>query len=188
MKQPSNLILASGSPRRKQILTEAGIIFSVKTKPIEEVFPDNMSATQIPEYLANRKAEVFEPEISDEVIITADTIVVLENKILGKPGSYDEAFSMLKMLSGKSHEVITGVCIFSQHKKITFSNITKVNFKEITDDQIDYYINNFQPYDKAGAYGIQDWLGLFAVESIQGSYYNVVGLPVHLVIEKLADF
>lgn len=189
MKQPDKLILASGSPRRKQILTEAGIIFSTKIKPTEEVFPENMSATQIPEYLANRKAEAFQDEISnEEVILTADTIVVLENKILGKPSSYEEAHSMLKMLSGQSHEVITGVCLYSKHKKLTFSNITKVFFKEITDEQIDYYIKNYQPFDKAGAYGIQDWLGLVAVNSIQGSYYNVVGLPIHLVLEKLATF
>jgi len=188
LKPSNSIILASGSPRRKQILSEAGIIFEVKTKPTPETFPKSLPIDQIAQYLAQAKANAFSDELSNHIIIAADTIVVMGDIVLGKPANFEEAFSMLKMLSGNTHEVITGVCILSTNKMDVFSDRTKVTFRNLSDDEIVYYINNYQPFDKAGSYGIQEWIGQIGIENISGSYYNVMGLPIHLVYQKLQSF
>lgn len=186
MIKPDTIILASGSPRRQQLLKEAGIFFTVRTKPTDESFPEDMSVYQVPEFLARKKAFAFLDELSsDQLIIAADTVVVHRNEILGKPSSPEEAFSMLKRLSGQSHEVITGVCLLSKICEEHFSDRTTVCFRPLSDKQINYYLAGYNPYDKAGSYGIQDWIGLIGVEKISGSYFNVMGLPVHLIYEKL---
>ena len=182
------IILASGSPRRKQLLEDIGIVFTVKTKDTQEDFLPTLPAHEIPVILAIRKAEAFLGEITDEIIITADTIVAINNQILNKPADFAEAKIMLKMLSGVPHDVITGVCIMSKTKKITFADTTKVFLKELTDEEIHFYIENYKPYDKAGSYGAQEWLGMIGMERIEGSYFNVMGLPVHLVYENLKKF
>ncbi len=196
MKSPINInskkiILASNSPRRKELLENLNIPFEIKVKNTpEETYPENLLKTEIPEYLAIKKASFYKNETnqSDTIIITADTIVYCENRILGKPKNYDEAFKMLKLLSGRAHEVITGVAITSKNKQVVFSSVTKVFFKELTDDEIDYYIQAFKPYDKAGAYGIQEWIGMVGIKKIEGSYYNVVGLPVQKLYSELLKY
>lgn len=182
----NSIILASGSPRRKQLLAEAGIVFSVQTKPTDESYPETMDVYQVPEFLAGKKALAFKSDLSaDQIIIAADTVVIHEKRILGKPSSNEEAFQMLKSLSGRSHEVVTGVCLLSRTREERFSDLTTVFFKSLSEEQINHYISHYHPYDKAGGYGIQDWIGLIGVEKISGSYFNVMGLPVHLVYEKL---
>lgn len=188
MKINTKLILASGSPRRQQILKEAGIIFFIKTKPTPEDYPANLTPEEIPEFLARKKAFPFLGEISEEIVISADTVVILDGEVIGKPADFDDAFQMLKKLSGKKHRVTTGVCIASKEKQISFSDHTDVYFKVLSDDDINYYLNNYKPYDKAGAYGIQEWIGYIGIEKINGSFYNVMGLPVHLVIDHLKEF
>ena len=196
MKSPINInskkiILASKSPRRKELLENLNIPFVIEVKNTpEETYPENLLKVEIPEYLAIKKASFYKNETnqSDTIIITADTIVYCENRILGKPENYDEAFEMLKLLSGRAHEVITGVAITSKNKQVVFSSVTKVFFKELTDDEIDYYIQAFKPYDKAGAYGIQEWIGMVGIKKIEGSYYNVVGLPVQKLYSELLKY
>lgn len=183
------LILASNSPRRKQLLEQAGFEFVVRVKDTEESFPEDLDTAMVPEYLALKKAEAFREElIGDEIVITADTIVALDNKVLNKPVDIKEAYEMLSNLSGRSHEVYTGVCLLSRNKQITFAEKTIVHFRPLEQSEIDYYIENYMPYDKAGAYGVQEWLGLVAIEKIEGSYFNVMGLPVHRVYEELKRF
>ncbi len=196
MKKVTNIsfkkiILASNSPRRKELLENLNIPFEVKVKDTpDETYPDTLSKIEIPEYLAIKKASFYrdETEQPDTILITADTIVHCDNRVLGKPEDYNEAFEMLKLLSGKAHEVITGVAITSKEKQTVFNSVTKVFFKELTNDEIDYYINAFQPYDKAGAYGIQEWIGMVGIEKIEGSYYNVVGLPVQKLYSELMKY
>lgn len=148
-----------------------------------------MPAHQIPQYLSNLKSDAFMKNMRDnELIITADTLVILDGSVLGKPKDHDEAVSMLRRLSGKTHQVITGVTISTLEKRTTFSTETKVKFAELSDSDIEYYVDNFLPYDKAGAYGIQEWIGCVAVEAIEGSFYNVMGLPVHQLIKELRAF
>jgi septum formation protein len=186
-----NIILASNSPRRKELLENINIPFEVKVKDTpDETYPDSLTKIEIPEYLAIKKASFYSDEIEqpDTILITADTIVYCDNLVLGKPENYKEAFDMLKLLSGKAHEVITGVAITSKEKQIVFNSVTKVFFKEMTDDEIDYYIQTFKPYDKAGAYGIQEWIGMVGIEKIEGSYYNVVGLPVQKLYSELLKY
>lgn len=185
---PSKLILASNSPRRQTLLKEAGINFSIKIKDIKEEYPPGLTKEQIPIFLAKLKAEAFKNEIKDETVITADTIVAINNQILGKPKGEDEAIEMLKLLSGNKHEVITGVCILNSKKEHSFIDITEVYFKELSEEEINYYIKKFKPFDKAGAYGIQEWIGMIGIEKIVGSYFNVMGLPVHRVVEELRKF
>ena len=183
------IVLASKSPRRKQLLEELGISFEVKILDVEEVYPDDMPTEAIPAFLAELKAKPFEKELTDDtLVITADTIVCCDHHVLGKPANYDEAFRMLKLLSGRVHQVATGVCIVTKHKKKTFTATSDVFFKELTDEEIDYYVRNFKPYDNAGAYGIQEWIGYIAVERIEGSYFNVMGLPVQRLYEELRKF
>jgi len=185
-----HVILASASPRRKQLLEELGIQFVVNPKNIDESFDAELSPQKVAERLSEKKAKAFTLEELNEntLIIAADTIVTIDDQILGKPSNSDEAKRMLRQLSGRSHEVITGVTIRTSDKIITFSVSTKVYFKKLTDEEMDYYIHHFQPYDKAGAYGIQEWIGHAAIEWIEGSYFNVMGLPTHSLYEKLLKF
>ncbi len=182
------LILASKSPRRKELLKAAGFTFEIKVIETDESFPQDLPVQEVAQYVAQKKANAFARKINDEIIITADTMVISENQALGKPKNAAEAKLMLQNLSGKSHQVITGVCIFSREKEVSFDKTTAVLFKTLTDTEIDYYINHFQPFDKAGAYGIQEWIGMIGIEKITGSYYNVMGLPTHRVYEVLMEF
>ncbi|MCD4794632.1 MAG: Maf family nucleotide pyrophosphatase [Bacteroidales bacterium] len=192
MKNISNkkLLLASKSPRRKQLMEDAGFEFEIiNSKKLTEKIPKHISNEEAAVYLAEYKANAYKDQISENtVLITADTIVCLNNKILGKPKDHEEAFQMIRSLSGKKHKVITGVTIISADKSISFSSSTDVYFKEMSDEEINYYINNYKPFDKAGAYGIQEWIGLTCIEKIKGSYFNVMGLPIQKVCEALKEF
>lgn len=184
-----HLILASQSPRRHQMLQELGIDFEIKTKEVDEVYPEGLSPKEIPVYLAELKASVFESDVkNNELVITADTIVCIDNWILGKPKDREEAVEMLSALSGRSHQVISGVCLKSAKKKVSFATTTEVHFKKLSKEEIDYYIDNYKPYDKAGAYGIQEWIGFIGIDGIEGSYFNVVGLPIQRLYEELSKF
>lgn len=183
------LTAATKSPRRHQLLKEMGLEFEVKVKEVDENFPLSLQAEQIPLYLCNLKADSFDEEIDEnEIILTADTVVWIENQVLNKPYDYNDAVRMLNLLSGKRHEVYTGVCLKSKNKKVSFFARTDVYFKNLSQQEIEYYINNYQPYDKAGSYGAQDWIGLIGVEKIEGSYFNVMGLPVKELYEQLNAF
>nr|WP_322625267.1 Maf-like protein [uncultured Flavobacterium sp.] len=181
------LVLASGSPRRQQFLRELDVDFEIRLKDIEEIYPDTLQGAEITDFLAVLKANAFEPA-PNEIILTSDTIVWHKNKALGKPKDYDDAFAMLQSLAGNTHEVITSVCIKSAEKSEVFNETTRVTFNPLSDDEIKYYLDKYQPYDKAGSYGIQEWIGLVAIARIEGSYANVVGLPVDKVYQKLSDF
>jgi septum formation protein len=186
MKLKTPVILASGSPRRQELLRELGIPFEIILKQVDETYPDHLEKEQVALYLAEKKASAYDAEvITGKLVITADTIVCAGNIILGKPEDFDDGVRMLKLLSGKGHEVITAVCIRSASGQTTFFDTTSVYFKNLTDEEIRFYIDKCKPYDKAGAYGIQEWIGLIGIERIDGSYYNVVGLPVRKVYEHL---
>ena len=183
------LILASNSPRRKELLEKLDLDFTVRVKEVAEDFPENLRREEIAEYLANRKAEAYQPDMQpDEIILTADTIVCLEDQVLNKPADEAEAYRMLTLLSGRQHTVITGVCLLSRDKKVLFHDATQVYFKSLSETEINYYLEHYAPYDKAGAYGAQDWLGLIAIERLEGSFYNVMGLPVHAIYAELLEF
>ena len=183
------LILASNSPRRKELLDKLDIDFEVRVKEVAEDFPESLRREEIAEYLANRKAEAYEADMQPgEIILTADTIVCLDDQVLNKPAGEEEAFRMLTLLSGRQHTVITGVCLLSREKKVLFHDTTQVYFKPLLETEINYYLEHYGPYDKAGAYGAQDWLGLIAIERLEGSYYNVMGLPVHAIYSELLEF
>jgi septum formation protein len=182
------LVLASTSPRRQYLMSEAGFKFTVEKPQVDETFPQQMPVEQVPRYLAAKKAESFRPSIKDEIIVTADTVVILDGKILNKPDDEKHARQMLKALSGKTHLVITGVSIISKEKEETFEDITEVTFKNLTDEEIAFYVERYKPYDKAGAYGAQDWVGMVAIEKINGSYFNVMGLPVNKVYQHLQNW
>jgi len=180
------IILASGSPRRQQMLKDAGILFEIRIKDYPEKYDANLKGKEIAEFLAEQKASLFKSEISDnEIIITADTVVWCNNEVLGKPADKDDARHMIKMLSGNTHEVITGVSLLSTRSQKTFSDTTRVTFEKMSDEEIDFYINGYKPFDKAGAYGIQEWIGLRYCSRIEGSYFNVVGLPVNRLVKEL---
>lgn len=181
------IILASQSPRRQELLAQTGITFEVETRPVEENFPNDLTREKISEYLAKLKAEAFAGIHAEEIILTADTIVWYQNQALGKPKNAEEARNMLQSLSGKSHEVITSVCLKNNTDYRVFSDITQVFFRKLSDKEIDYYISNYQPFDKAGAYGIQEWIGAVGIEKIIGSYNNVVGLPTEKLIYELKN-
>jgi len=183
-----SIILASQSPRRKELLSLLDLEFTVEVKSIDEIFPKDLNTSKVAEYLAELKASAFTNIKDDQVIITADTVVILNDTILGKPKDKAEATEMLHRLSNRSHEVITGVCLKSAQKTSTFSSSTKVYFKDLTDAEIDYYIENYKPYDKAGSYGIQEWIGAIGITKIEGSYFNVVGLPIQELNEQLKKF
>lgn len=177
-----NIILASGSPRRQQFFKDLNLDFEIRLKEIEEVYPDHLQGVEITNFLAELKAAAFNNEIkSNEILVTSDTIVWFENKALGKPKDYDDAFNMLRSMSGKTHEVITSVCFKTKETIKVIHETTSVTFHTFSDDAIHYYLEQYKPFDKAGAYGIQDWIGLIGIAKIDGSYTNVVGLPTHLV-------
>lgn len=184
------IILASGSPRRQELLKEMGLEFQINFREVDEVYPPELKGKEIAEYLAKLKASAFsKEEIPDKhILITADTIVCLGDKLLEKPENFEQAQEMLTLLSGKWHEVITGVCLKSNKKEKIFSASTKVRFKKLTTAEIKYYIENYNPYDKAGAYGIQEWIGFIGIREISGSFYNVMGLPVQKLYEELQKF
>lgn len=222
MKPERPLILASSSPRRQYLMKEAGFEFQIEKPEVDEIFPGDMPVNQVARYLAALKAEFFRPKLRDAIVLTADTVVILDDRILNKPGDRDEAIHMLSSLSGRTHTVMTGVCIVSKEKEISFDDTTHVTFAPLSRDQIERYVDHFQPYDKAGSYGAQDCLpeGLnpfsaeeltflehihksqlvtdtmqssktirphvAIIQKIAGSYFNVMGLPVHLVCDRLA--
>jgi len=179
------IILASKSPRRQELLKLMGFDFQVVLREVDESFPPELTPSEIAVYISEKKAKAFDLLVENEIVITADTIVSIDGKILGKPENEEHAFEMLSELSGKRHEVITGVSLLKNHQLISFYELTEVFFKEISAEEIQYYIQTFQPADKAGAYGIQEWIGLIAVDRINGSYSNVVGLPTHRLYTEL---
>ena len=179
------IILSSNSPRRKELLTGLDIPFEVKVlSGIDESYPEGLGVEEIPQYIAMEKAAAYDIA-EDEIVITADTVVVLGDAILGKPVDESDAKNMLRALSGNTHRVVTGVCITSADKQRKFSVVSEVTFKVLSDTEIDYYVNRYRPFDKAGAYGIQEWIGYVGVTSLKGSYFNVMGLPVQRIYEEL---
>lgn len=185
------IVLASNSPRRRELLAGLGIDFEVRVLPdIDESYPEGKLATaDIPRYIAEKKAEAYLDRMgSDELIITADTVVIVGDEVLGKPADGDEARVMLGKISGRTHQVVTGVCIVTCGRRKSFSVSTDVTFKVLTDEATDYYISEYRPFDKAGAYGIQEWIGYVGVTGLEGSYFNVMGLPVQRIYSELLDF
>jgi septum formation protein len=182
------IVLASSSPRRQYLMREAGFEFTVEKPDADESYPDDLPVEQVARYLAVKKAESLRTSILHEVIVTADTIVILEGKIINKPADRTEAIQMLSMLSGKTHLVMTGVCILSAEKEVSFDDTTEVTFRNLSQKEIEYYVDTHKPYDKAGAYGAQDFIGMIAIEKIVGSYFNVMGLPIHKVYEQLSTW
>lgn len=184
-----SIILGSQSPRRRELFAGLNLPFVVEVREVDELYPQEMGPLEVPEYLAILKAMAFKPDFkTDNLLITADTIVLIEDRILGKPLDYSHAFEMLQQLSGKKHLVVTGVCLTSMEKQVTFSDHTDVFFKALTDNEIDYYLTHYRPFDKAGSYGVQEWIGYVAIEKIEGSYFNVMGLPVQRLYEALLNF
>jgi septum formation protein len=181
------IILASGSPRRHYFFKELDIDFTIQVREIEEVYPDHLIRTEITDYLAQLKASVFTNLKENDILVTSDTIVWKDDKAIGKPKDREDAIAMLQNLSGTMHEVFTSVCFTSQHFQKTINDTTKVWFKELTLDEIEHYLDNYEPYDKAGSYGIQDWLGYIGIEKLEGSFFNVMGLPTRLVYKTLVE-
>ena len=187
MKQ-YNIILASKSPRRRELLAGLGLQFTVKTIPgIDESFPSDLSALDVPQYIAHKKAEAYQANGND-LVITADTLVIVDDEILGKPKDAADAHRMLKLISGRKHQVVTGVCMMSSYCHRAFSVVTDVAFKTLSDEEIDYYVSHYKPFDKAGAYGIQEWIGYIGVTSLHGSYFNVMSCLMlnHFPLNKAA--
>ncbi|MDT7831857.1 Maf family nucleotide pyrophosphatase [Flavobacteriaceae bacterium S356] len=180
-----SIILASGSPRRQQFFKDLDIPFSIQLKEVEEIYPEDLMAEEITDYLARLKSQQFTEIQDNEVVITSDTIVWLNERALGKPKNYNDAFLMLQSLSGRSHDVYTSICIKTKNNEKVISDCTKVYFKELSDKEIHYYLKEYKPFDKAGSYGIQDWIGLIGIDKIEGSYFNVMGLPVHKLYKEL---
>lgn len=190
MLENNNIILGSGSPRRKELLGGLGVHFSVLVrKGISEDYPAELSAHQVAQYIAEEKMSAYtDLLVGNTIVITADTVVICDNEIMGKPADGAEAKVMLHKLSGRTHQVTTGVCIASKEKRKSFHVTTDVTFKPLSEEEIDYYISNYKPFDKAGAYGIQEWIGYIGVTSLNGSYFNVMGLPVQRIYEMLQGF
>lgn len=183
------LILASGSPRRRQLMEGAGFNFELRVKDTPEDYPADMQPEAVPEYLAQKKAVPFKGELKrDELLITADTVVCIGAKILGKPKDREDAIRILHLLSGQKHTVVSGVCLTTVDRTLSFSVKTDVYFRPLKDTEIEYYIDTFKPFDKAGAYGIQEWIGYVGIERIDGSFYNVMGLPIQVVCKYLSEF
>ena len=182
-----NVVLASNSPRRKELMSGLGIDYVVKTLPdVDESYPGTLRGEEIPAYISREKADAYKKLIQpDELLITADTIVWLDGEVLGKPKDKEDAVRMLRKLSGASHQVITGVCLTTKDWQKSFTATTDVTFAALTDEEIDYYVGKYAPMDKAGAYGVQEWIGFIGVEAISGSYFNVMGLPVQRIYEEL---
>jgi septum formation protein len=182
-------ILGSQSPRRKELLAGIGVEFEVRIKDTEEVYPDSLPASEVPEFLAKLKANALLPDLADyEVVICADTVVILEGEILGKPTDFNDAKQMLTRLSGKRHTVITGVFIGSKTKSTSFSEHTEVEFEDLMEEEIEFYINHYKPFDKAGSYGVQEWIGYVAVKRMEGTYTNVMGLPTNRLHREILKF
>lgn len=184
------IILASNSPRRKELLAGIDVDYELKMLPdIDESFPETMQVDEVAEYLAKKKATAYLPELNDdELLITADAIVLLDDMVIGKPADEDDAIRMLKLLSGRTHRVITGVCMTSKKREVSFSDTAYVTFGSLSDEEIRYYVSKYKPYDKAGSYGVQEWIGYVAVERIEGSYFNVMGFPIFKVYKELKQF
>ena len=184
------VVLASNSPRRKELLSGLGISYEVKTMPdIDESFPKGLAEVEIPVYIARSKADAYRPLMNDdELIITADTIVWLDGEVMGKPSDEIDARRMLHALSGQTHQVITGVCLTTVFRQKSFATVTDVTFSRLSDEEIDYYVEHYRPMDKAGSYGIQEWIGFVGVERISGSYFNVVGMPIQRLYTELKSF
>ena len=183
------IVLASKSPRRRELLAGLELEFTVESKDVEEIYPEGMPAEEIPVYLAQLKAAPYQGELDDNtLVITSDTIVLLNGEVLGKPTDADDAIAMLGKLSGAMHQVITGVCLTSAHKTHSFSTTTNVYFRHLSSEEIAFYVHAYKPFDKAGSYGIQEWIGYAAIERIEGSYFNVMGLPVQRLYQELLAF
>ena len=182
-----SIILGSASPRRQQFFKDLQLNFTIQVKEVDEVYPAELQGSEITDYLADLKSKAFTNLGDNELVITSDTIVWLENKALEKPKNEAEAFAMLRKMSGKKHEVITSISLKTAHSQKIVNDTTAVFFKELTDDEIEYYIKNYQPFDKAGGYGIQEWIGFIGIEKIEGSYFNVMGLPVHKLYKELQN-
>ena len=182
-----NIILASGSPRRQAFFKELNLDFTIQVKAVDETYPSNLKRSEITDYLSQLKASVFLDLDENDILITSDTIVWKDEKALGKPKDFGEAKEMLQNLSGQMHEVITSVCFTSKEFQKTVNDVTKVWFKKLSDEEIDFYINNYKPFDKAGSYGIQEWIGYIGIEKIEGCYFNVMGLPTRLVYKTLTE-
>lgn len=184
------LVLASASPRRKELLAGLGVDFTIDTgNTFEEIAPEGMPLQQIPEYMAKGKSHGFHRTLmADEILITADTMVLCADEIMGKPADRDDAMRMLLKLQDNRHQVLTGVCIRSLGREVSFTASTDVTFGKLSMEEIDFYIDNYRPFDKAGAYGVQEWIGYAGIKGIEGSYFNVVGLPVHMLYQKLKEF
>ena len=181
-----HIILASGSPRRQQFLKDLNLDFEIRLKPVEEVYPDRLYKHEIPDYLAQLKSLPFKEELKEhEILITSDTIVWHEENALGKPADRYGAIAMLESLSGKIHEVITSICLTTATLQKTVNSTTRVHFRNLTSEEIEFYVDTYKPFDKAGAYGIQEWIGQIGIDRIEGSYFNVVGLPVDLLYKNL---
>ncbi len=185
-----NIILASNSPRRKELLSGLNIPYEIKTLPdIDESYPDSLTGEDIAIYIAKEKANAYLDQLDENtLLITADTIVLLDGKVYGKPSDETDAKQMLRDLSGKTHQVITGVCITTKDKQVSFGVSSEVRFSKLDDDEIEYYVSNYKPFDKAGAYGVQEWIGYIAVEYISGSYFNIMGLPIQRLYRELKKF
>lgn len=185
-----HILLASKSPRRRELLTQLRVPFDIVTiGGLEESYPDDIPPEEVAAYICSKKADAYSGMLrTNELIITADTIVLLGNEVMGKPADAADAVEMLMRLSGKVHKVISGVCIMTKMKRVVFTTITEVKFSELSREEVQFYIDKYSPLDKAGAYGIQEWIGCVAVESIHGSFYNVMGLPVHQLYQELKEF
>ncbi len=183
------IILASKSPRRHNLLQGLRIDFEIRTKHVDESFSEELKGAEIPEFLARKKADAFRDSLlENELVITSDTVVCLGDSVFNKPDTEEEAIEMIATLSGKSHQVITGVCLTTSGKQAVFSDVTKVYFAQLEKAEIEWYVKNFKPYDKAGAYGIQEWIGYIGIEKIEGSFYNVMGLPTQKLYVELKKF
>ncbi|TCN67544.1 Maf family nucleotide pyrophosphatase [Acetobacteroides hydrogenigenes] len=182
-----HLILASKSPRRRQLLRDAGFEFTLADSfEVEEIYPETLAAEEVAEFLSNLKADAYPVALKgNDVLITSDTVVVADGEVMGKPADYDDAFRMLRKLSGRMHKVITAVCIRTVSQKLSFSDECDVFFDELSDEEIDFYLRHYKPYDKAGAYGIQEWIGYVGISRIEGSFFTVMGFPIHRVYQEL---
>lgn len=181
------IILASGSPRRQRFFEDLEIPVTIDVRPVDEVFPEHLKEEQITDYLSALKAEAFDDLKERQILVTSDTIVYNDGEALGKPKDHQEAVKMITSLSGKDHDVITSVCFSTRNSQKILNHTTRVFFSDLTEEEIEYYVSNFKPFDKAGGYAIQEWIGLIGIEKIEGSYFNVVGLPTHLVYKTLKE-
>ncbi|MDX1446141.1 Maf family nucleotide pyrophosphatase [Lishizhenia sp.] len=189
MRNNIKIIIGSKSPRRQQLISGLGLDFEVRTKEVEEIYPEDLPAHEVAEFLSKLKsAPLLDTLKEGEVLLTSDTTVIINNTVLGKPKDLEEAKAMIASLSNNDHEVVTGVCLSSKEKQVSFCVSTRVFFNALSQEEIDYYVEKFQPLDKAGAYGIQEWIGQIGVQKIEGSYYNVVGLPIARVWAELKNF